>query len=236
MLPLLHLPLAPAGVHLVVSTYGLALIAAGLAGTVVFVRRCPASMPAWSVAGALAVVVLIGARLTALVLHELDGAVLAGRGLSSSGALAGGLAAALVVARACGAPAADLLGALAPAALVACALGRIGCFLAGCCQGRPTDLPWGVVLPDLGPPARHPVQLYEAGGDLLLAVVAGAASTAGSTVRRAAVGYALLRAGLEMVRDPAVTDRLAGWIPLAPAVAVLVAAAAVGVPTLRRAP
>ena len=25
-------------------------------------------------------------------------------------------------------------------------VGRVGCFLAGCCYGRPTDLPWGVVF------------------------------------------------------------------------------------------
>lgn len=230
--PLLHVPLVSAGVHLVVSTYALALVAAGLAGGVVFARRCPGPAHAASVGGVVAAAVLLGARAAALLLHETDGAVLAGRGLSSSGALAGGLAAALVAARASGTPALALLGALAPAALVACGFGRIGCFLAGCCRGRPTDLPWGVVLPDLGPPARHPVQLYEAAGDLLLAVVAAAASTSGGVVRRAAVGYALLRASLETVRDPVVTDRLAGgWIPLAPAVALVLAAAA-----LRRAP
>lgn len=48
--------------------------------------------------------------------------------------------------------------------------GRIGCFLAGCCHGRPTDLPWGIVFRDpqsqipanwLGIPL-HPTQLYEA--------------------------------------------------------------------------
>jgi len=236
MLPLLHVPLASAGVHLTVSTYGLALLAAGLAGGVVFVRRCPASAPATSVGGVVAAGVLVGARAAAALLHEMDGAALAGRGLSSSGAVAGGLAAALLAARACGTPAVELLGALAPAGLVACGLGRIGCFLAGCCRGRPTELPWGVVLPDLGPPARHPVQLYETGGDLLLAVFAGGATSSGAAVRRAAVGYALLRAGLEAVRDPAVTDRLAGgWIPLAPAVALLLAAVVLVAPALRRA-
>lgn len=71
-------------------------------------------------------------------------------------------------------------------------LGRIGCFFAGCCYGRPTSLPWGV---HFGPgsiahytmyasgaleagvettPSLHPTQLYEAAasfsaGFLLLA-------------------------------------------------------------------
>ncbi len=59
------------------------------------------------------------------------------------------------------------------------AFGRLGCFLAGCCYGRPTELPWGVVFRDprsLIPPELlgvhlHPVQLYEAVGDLLIASV-----------------------------------------------------------------
>lgn len=40
------------------------------------------------------------------------------------------------------------------------AIGRLGCFLRGCCGGKPTGLPWGV---DFGDGiARHPTQLYEA--------------------------------------------------------------------------
>ena len=48
---------------------------------------------------------------------------------------------------------------------VAVAVGRVGCFVGGCCFGQPTDLPWGVVFPGAGdvlPVARHPTQLYEA--------------------------------------------------------------------------
>jgi phosphatidylglycerol---prolipoprotein diacylglyceryl transferase len=45
--------------------------------------------------------------------------------------------------------------------------GRLGCFMAGCCWGSPTDLPWAVVFnnPDSLCPLRdplHPAQLYEA--------------------------------------------------------------------------
>lgn len=41
------------------------------------------------------------------------------------------------------------------------ALGRISCFLAGCCHGLPCDLPWAVVFPwDQNLTPRHPVQLY----------------------------------------------------------------------------
>lgn len=65
-----------------------------------------------------------------------------------------------------------------PALAVAHAFGRIGCFLNGCCYGKPTSLFLGVVYPDGSEPARrygdaalHPVQLYEAGENLLCAVL-----------------------------------------------------------------
>ncbi|MBQ9760244.1 MAG: prolipoprotein diacylglyceryl transferase [Clostridia bacterium] len=41
------------------------------------------------------------------------------------------------------------------------AFGRIGCFLAGCCYGKPTDSIFGVQFPHLREPV-HPTQLYEA--------------------------------------------------------------------------
>lgn len=56
------------------------------------------------------------------------------------------------------------------------AFGRIGCFLAGCCYGIPTEIGWGVTFTHeacqaepLGKPL-HPTQLYEAGYILLVMV------------------------------------------------------------------
>ncbi len=43
----------------------------------------------------------------------------------------------------------------------AIAIGRIGCFIAGCCYGTPTSLPWGVVFPNVDNQPRHPTQIYE---------------------------------------------------------------------------
>ncbi|MBI4423127.1 MAG: prolipoprotein diacylglyceryl transferase [Elusimicrobia bacterium] len=56
------------------------------------------------------------------------------------------------------------------------AIGRVGCFAQGCCYGRLTELPWGVAFlrPDSSVPAAllglplHPVQLYEAAGELAI--------------------------------------------------------------------
>jgi phosphatidylglycerol:prolipoprotein diacylglycerol transferase len=47
-----------------------------------------------------------------------------------------------------------------PPLIAAHAMGRIGCFLNGCCYGRPTDVPWAVVFHQEGIP-RHPTQIYE---------------------------------------------------------------------------
>ncbi len=67
----------------------------------------------------------------------------------------------------------SLCDCTAPSMVLGLGFTRIGCFLAGCCHGQPTDLPWGVVFP-LGSQAAgvypsetggslavHPTQLYE---------------------------------------------------------------------------
>lgn len=66
---------------------------------------------------------------------------------------------------------------MAPGIALGHVVGRLGCLLAGCCYGRPTDVPWGVVFTDpaaaanvgtpLGIPL-HPTQLYDAGAELLI--------------------------------------------------------------------
>ena len=58
-------------------------------------------------------------------------------------------------------------------AAVAVAIGRLSCFVAGCCYGTPTTLPWGVrfQLADGGLVARHPTQIYESIFHLVLALL-----------------------------------------------------------------
>ncbi len=43
----------------------------------------------------------------------------------------------------------------------AVAIGRLGCFVAKCCYGTPTHVPWGVVFSQIDQLPRHPTQLYE---------------------------------------------------------------------------
>ncbi len=71
-----------------------------------------------------------------------------------------------------GIPAGAYLAAAAPALLIGMAIGRLGCFWAGCCTGRPTADRWGVWSSDrrLGC-RRAPAQLLEA----LAALISGAA-------------------------------------------------------------
>ncbi|MFH1809004.1 MAG: prolipoprotein diacylglyceryl transferase family protein [Pseudomonadota bacterium] len=67
-------------------------------------------------------------------------------------------------------PLADLLVLVLPFGM---ATGRLGCFLAGCCHGAATDLPWAVSFgagPGAGLGPVHPTQLYEAVLDLGLGV------------------------------------------------------------------
>ena len=61
----------------------------------------------------------------------------------------------------------------APAIALGLFFARIGCFMAGCCYGKETSLPWGVTFTDPQSLARlhaslHPTQLYEAGAGLAL--------------------------------------------------------------------
>ena len=56
-------------------------------------------------------------------------------------------------------------------------MGRLGCLLAGCCYGHPTDMPWGITFTNplaaanVGTPlgvSLHPTQLYESVAALVI--------------------------------------------------------------------
>jgi phosphatidylglycerol:prolipoprotein diacylglycerol transferase len=68
------------------------------------------------------------------------------------------------------------LDATAPGIFVAVAIGRLGCFLTGCCAGRCTRSRWGVWSSDrdsrIGA-RRIPTQLLESAAGLVIGVVAG---------------------------------------------------------------
>lgn len=73
-------------------------------------------------------------------------------------------------------PSADLF---APGIALGYMVGRLGCLMAGCCYGKPTDVAWAITFTDpaanlnVGTPlniALHPTQLYESAAGLVLLV------------------------------------------------------------------
>ena len=70
-------------------------------------------------------------------------------------------------------PGGALLDATTPGLMLGLAVGRVGCFFAGCCGGPPTAARWGVWSSDKRVGARRvPTQLMESGISLVLAVLA----------------------------------------------------------------
>jgi phosphatidylglycerol:prolipoprotein diacylglycerol transferase len=112
-------------------------------------------------------------------------------------------------------PAADLLALASTPGLL---FGRVANFINAELWGRPTDMPWGVVFPGefaqscpgiLGPCARHPSQLYEAGLEgLLLFIVLGLLAYFGGLKKSGVIagtfiaGYGLARFFVEYYRVP----------------------------------
>lgn len=93
-------------------------------------------------------------------------------GMVFSGGAILGAALPIWLARRKGAPVLKWLDCVAPAAGLGQAIGRIGCFSAGCCYGAPTHSSLGVTFTDtaclakpLGVPL-HPTQLYHAAAGL----------------------------------------------------------------------
>lgn len=93
------------------------------------------------------------------------------------GGLIGGFVGLVLLVRFYRLPFALVLDAYLPAVALGQAMGRLGCFAAGCCFGSRTTLPWGVVYTDPvahelgGVPLGvhlHPVQLYDFGAHLVL--------------------------------------------------------------------
>lgn len=109
---------------------------------------------------------------------------------------------------------------LAPCIALGQSIGRLGCFSAGCCYGKPTDLPWGVTFTDPGSLAElgvplHPTQLYESAGTLvifaLLWLFRKKTKFSGQLFWMYVIMYSVLRFCLEFVRG----DQVRGFVNIA---------------------
>lgn len=92
---------------------------------------------------------------------------------------------------------------VAPYLMIGQAIGRIGCFLEGCCYGAATSGPFGVHFPGHAL-ARHPTQLYESAADLALAALLLFAVRPGRRGQRLGwmlALYGAARALIELLRD-----------------------------------
>ncbi len=124
---------------------------------------------------------LIGAKLLMIAFDWPDIQIFSLSTLQAAGVFQGGLILALVTAflyiRHNQLPVLAVADAFAPGVAIGHAIGRLGCFAAGCCWGRECHLPWAVTFknPDaaaltgvpLGVPL-HPAQLYESVTEALL--------------------------------------------------------------------
>jgi phosphatidylglycerol---prolipoprotein diacylglyceryl transferase len=142
-------------------------------------------------------------------------------GLVFYGGLIGAALATLLYLRLKKLPIWKVADALAPSIALGAFFGRLGCFMNGCCYGRPTDLPWAVHFPpdhDTKGAGVHPVQLYDALCNL--ALYAGLAwlyrrkRFDGQVMAVHLMCYALLRSFVELFRNDYGTSDyfLAGWL------------------------
>ena len=209
-------------------TYGVLLAAAYLAGLQLAMRRARARgmdpNRAMDLGIAIIVSALIGAKLLLVVVdfdHFRENPAEIFSIVRSGGVFYGGLIAAVLVAfwymRRHRMPLWTTCDVFAPGIALGHAVGRLGCFFAGCCYGHPTDLPWGITFTDpaaaanvgtpLGIPL-HPTQLYESAAELgilvfLLATERRGRPFPGRTFWAYMLLYAVSRFAIEFFRgDP----------------------------------
>lgn len=130
-------------------------------------------------------------------------------GMSFHGGFAGVIVATWAWSRSHGVPVLRLADAMAVVAPIGIFFGRVANFINAELWGRPTDMPWGVVFPGeaaqscpgiVGPCARHPSQLYEAGLEgLLLGLVLLVLVRAGG-LRRPGLAFGIFLAGYGLAR------------------------------------
>ncbi len=120
----------------------------------------------------------------------------------------------------------------APGLALGHGIGRLGCFAAGCCWGRPTHLPWAVTFRNpnattgvpLGIPL-HPTQLYEAFAEGIICLILLAQlrrpHREGQVIGLYALLYGCVRFGVEFVRAHDASNPFGGpftleqWLSLA---------------------
>ncbi|MCF6193602.1 MAG: prolipoprotein diacylglyceryl transferase [Kangiellaceae bacterium] len=163
-----------------IGSYGLMLAIAYLVGRWYFLKQLIDRNSLSKNSEILIIMLLVsgvlGAKILFLIKHpDKSHLMFSGEGFSSQGALLGALLATYFYTLYDKTKLHVILDSAAPAAILAYAIARIGCFLSGDdCYGIPTDLPWAMSFPH-GIKATdelvHPVPLYEMGYSLVIFVL-----------------------------------------------------------------
>jgi len=124
---------------------------------------------------------LLGAKLLMIWFDWPDVQIFSLSFLQAAGVFQGGLVLAVIVAflyvKRSGLPFLKTADTFAPGIAAGHAIGRLGCFAAGCCWGKETKLPWAVTFHNpqawalTGVPLEtplHPSQIYEFGAEAML--------------------------------------------------------------------
>ena len=125
----------------------------------------------------------------------------------------------------------------APSIAIGHAIGRLGCFFAGCCYGKPCSLPWAVTFTDprslapLGIPL-HPTQLYSSLSLFflfgLLIFLRRRKTFHGELLWSYALVYSIMRFFIEFLRGDYRGTILAGLLSTTQAVGIVFAGISVG--------
>lgn len=181
---------------LVIGSYGVMLALAFIAGTLITTklaeRRGLDNNVVLNLIFIIMISAIIGSRLLYVLFHleefqgrwiytalpvQKDGTIGLG-GLIFLGGVLGAILAGTVYVRLKNMPLWKFTDVTAPSIAFGIFLGRIGCFLNGCCFGKACTLPWGVQYPQHSAPAAimgdihvHPTQLYESFYGLIIFLV-----------------------------------------------------------------
>ena len=114
-------------------------------------------------------------------------------------------------------------------------LGRLGCLSAGCCYGKPSDVPWAVTFshPEALAPlhtALHPTQLYHSAGNLaiflLLFSIRRKKRFDGQIFWLYVLLYGVIRSGIEVFRGDPRGGMILGGLSVSQGIGLSLAAAA----------
>lgn len=225
LLPFARVPGTLPGIWAAMVGFG--MIAALALQAIVLSADHLAIAPAWALTVGAIVIGIVGAKLWYIVLRRREHRF---GGWCIQGFIVGATVAAAILVVLLDVPVGTFLDATAPGLMFGLAIGRVGCFFAGCCGGPPTASRWGVWSSDQRVGARRiPTQLMESAlalsiGVGILAAVLSHGPAGGGLFAAALAAYTLVRQWLLHLRAEPRETKLGGRLTAALSALVLIAA------------